>query len=67
MGILGRDRARTQRLSFLASVTVLWSAQRAVFQVMKAFFNLMSFVCILLVYFWKKYHLYVILLADLSL
>lgn len=34
----------------------------------KAFFNLMGFICILLVYFWgKKYHLYIILLADLSL
>lgn len=27
----------------------------------------MGFICILLVYFWKKYHLYIILLADLSL
>lgn len=34
----------------------------------KAFFNLMGFICILLVYFWGKiYHLYIILLADLSL
>lgn len=43
MGILGRDRARTQRLSFLASVTVLWSAQRAVFQVMKGIFQFDDF------------------------
>lgn len=43
MGVLGSDRAQTQRLSFLASVTVLWLAQWAVFQVMKGIFQFDEF------------------------
>lgn len=66
--VLGSDGTGFKTLSHWLQLHSLFSPLSCLcLRWWEAFFNLMGFICILLVYFWKKYHLYIIFFAVLSL